>query len=138
MNLAQFEERLDHFGSDLKSWPEADRDEAARLIASNTRAKRVYEAALETDVLLDEVMAVRMPLGLKQRVLGQVPGRSTDYRGARWHSFIWKAFVAGVLPLMVGFSLGVADQDMHTDIEDTLLEVAYLEYSLDNGADDAS
>ena len=135
MNSSEFEDYLDRFGSDLTVWPAMLGEEARQLLKSDETVQAVYQAALDMDELLADTMQVSVPLGLRTRVLAQVENAPKRTLLDQWLQFMWKPIVAGVLPLVVGFSLGVVEPDNLTEIENSLADVTFVEYSIDNGGD---
>src|ERR1700754_3915414 len=70
MNVTEFEDCLDRFGSDLSDWPSRDREAGQALLASSSEARHLLaEAALLADVL--STPAIRAPVGLADRIVLQ-------------------------------------------------------------------
>jgi hypothetical protein len=70
MNVTEFEDCLDRFGSDLSDWPGREREAGQALLAHSTEARYLLaESALLADAL--STPAIRAPAGLADRIVLQ-------------------------------------------------------------------
>jgi hypothetical protein len=111
-SLARFRRGLDRHGSDLKSWPAADRQTAETLLRRRADAALEFERAARLETLLGALTPIPAPAGLQTRVLDAVPpaGRAplADWFAARR----WRPALTAALSIGVGFALGVLQADL--------------------------
>ena len=117
-----FEQSLDHFGPDLERWPDPQANAARTLLQRSASARELLAEARALDAVLDDLLPfVEAPLGLRSRVLANLPSRGA------WLEWLtttaWRPAALALVPLLVGFGLGlnVAQGDTATDDEDVLL-----------------
>jgi hypothetical protein len=72
MNRVRFQELLDCRGSDLATWPEADRLAAGRLIASDPSAAGAYEQARRIDRLIQGSLTSRPFEGNRDQIASRI------------------------------------------------------------------
>ncbi|MCE2424647.1 MAG: hypothetical protein J4F45_06035 [Pseudomonadales bacterium] len=125
MDLVDFENALDRHGAELDRWPAPLAPPARELLEVSTDARRLLEDALRLQTVLDEILAdVPAPLGLKTRVLANLPAVEPWLQW--WTAKAWRPAALALVPLVVGFGVGMnvagrLDEDTATDDEDMLL-----------------
>ena len=106
MDIETLEDALDRHGPDVDRWPDAHAAEARSLVESSARARDLLAEARELDAaLLDVLSNVPAPLGLKTRILANLPEREAwlEWFGVK----AWRPVGLALVPLLVGFSVGV-------------------------------
>lgn len=106
MDIETFEHALDRHGPDLDRWPDIHAAEARSLLESSEHARDLLVEARELDAaLLDVLSNVPAPLGLKTRILANLPEREAwlEWFGVK----AWRPVGLALVPLLVGFSVGV-------------------------------
>ena len=126
MNVHEFEDCLDQFGSDLNRWPQQQRIDASELLNSNSNAKALLSAQEKLDGLLLEAFEVPEPYGLERKILERRARNRFDLR--YWLQFIWKPAFAAALSLGFGFYLGAANQDFPEAIETDIANVTFYDF----------
>lgn len=125
MDLADLEQALGHHGADLDRWPAPLALRVRELLESSASARQLFEEARRLDAVLDEMLPdVPVPLGLKTRVLANVPLAEPWLQW--WTAKAWRPAALALVPLVVGIGVGMnvagsVDEDPATDGEDTLL-----------------
>ena len=105
MNLEEFGQALDRWGSAITDWPEPTRQAAQQLLQSSAAARELHQQAEHVDVLLAEVLPA--PPALQQQIIRAVPTDDVWQRLADWFATaIWKPALAASCALLVGFVLG--------------------------------
>jgi hypothetical protein len=84
LNIDDFEQGLDRWGSDLDSWPDPERDAASMLVERSERARALMVQGQALDGWLDEGRTHRAPMQLKQKILDQLPRPDIWQRAADW------------------------------------------------------
>ena len=131
MDDETFEHLLDRHGADLDRWPDnlaADAAGAAAaaaarsLVARSVRARDLFHEARELESALDDLLpAVAAPLGLRTCLLANLPEREA------WFEWLavkaWRAAAVALVPLAVGFGVGlnVAQGATATETADDVL-----------------
>ena len=120
MNVEDFEQGLDRWGSDLTSWPNPERTAALALVERSQRTRALMVQAQSLERWLDEGRAHQAPPQLMQRILDQLPRRDIWQRAADWFSSaLWRPTLAGACALLLGFAAGIllpaAGQDTLVD-----------------------
>ena len=126
MNVKEFEDCLDQFGSDLSRWPQQQHVEANELLGTNSDAKSLLSAQQKLDSLLMEALEVPEPYGLERKILERRARSRFDLR--YWFQFIWKPAFAAAISLGFGFYLGAANQEFPAAIETDLANVTFYDY----------
>lgn len=128
MNIDDFEQGLDRWGSDLTSWPDPERIAASALVERSVGARALMVQAQSLERWLDECRTHEAPRQLKERILAQLPRRDIWQRAADWFSSaLWRPTLAGTGVLLLGFAAGVL---LPATSQDTLLDdVAALAFT---------
>ena len=127
MTLERFQDLLDSRGSDLATWPDADRIAAERLIASDANAAKAFEEARNLDRLIGrslgagalegdhEATAARILAGLPKKLPAQersfkLPIQAAPRKSRRAWAFLptQGALLPRVAALSFAAALGVA------------------------------
>lgn len=125
MDLADFEHALDRHGADVDRWPDHLIPEVRGLLESSAAARELLEETRRLDSVLDEMLAdVPVPLGLKTRVLANVPLAEPWLQW--WTAKAWRPAALALAPLVVGVGVGMnvagsVDEDPAAGGEDMLL-----------------
>ena len=125
MDLADFENALDRHGAELDRWPAPLAPQARELLEASAPARRLLEEARRLEAVLDEILAdVPAPLGLKTRVLANLPSAEPWLQW--WTAKPWRPAALALVPLVVGFGVGMnvagsLDEDTAAGDEDMLL-----------------
>jgi len=135
VTATEFEEYLDRYGADIGTWPAALAEPAQMLIERSAVASALHDEAQRTQAMLRDAFTDIEPIGLKTRILANLeaaPGRSwLDWlTGA-----LWRPAALALVPLVLGFALGVNYAPHDNDFEDavTLLVFADLASFDDEG-----
>lgn len=106
MDENTFEDALDRLGPDLDRWPDDLAAAAGILLGQSARAGELIAEARELDAALDDLLpAVEAPLGLKTRVLANLPEREA---WLEWLTrAVWRPAALALVPLVVGFGVGL-------------------------------
>ena len=125
MDDETFEHFLDRHGADLDRWPDNLAADARSLVERSVRARDLFREARELESALDGLLpTVAAPLGLKARVLANLPER------AAWFEWLavkaWRPAAIALVPLVVGFGVGLnvaqgADATANVAEDDVLL-----------------
>jgi len=125
-NIKRFERGLDRWGSDLRSWPGADRALAEALLAGDAEARRRFEAARRVDAALGELMRPG-PAEASIRLVHSAPAVSLR-RIAGWST------VGLAASLLIGFAAGTLAP--LPDDDDTAGQVFSAVQDADSGSGD--
>ncbi|MBQ63132.1 MAG: hypothetical protein CMQ19_13820 [Gammaproteobacteria bacterium] len=111
MNIRRFQQLLDAYGTREKNWPAEEREAARALLNSDAECASLVQQYQSLDEHLDEYVT-RMPPGLGQRILSQLPAPLID-RIIGWlipdvSSQIWQPAIAGSLLLILGMIIGAS------------------------------
>lgn len=106
MDDETFEHSLDRFGPDLDRWPGKHAAEAKRRVEQSVHAREAHLEAVELEFALDVLLpAVAAPLGLRARVLANLPEREV------WLEWLavkaWRPVALAMVPLVIGFGVGL-------------------------------
>jgi hypothetical protein len=144
MNIKRFSNLVEAYGGNAKRWPIEERAQALQLLEKSLEARRLQEAALRLDILLDSVPAAPASATLKKHILAQTD-RVTSHTQDAWHWLIQWLFgttrrehflrpaLALMLPLLLGIAIGlnlnsISEQDnMLFQEEVSLLALAPME-----------
>jgi hypothetical protein len=123
----QFARLVESYGGEAKRWPPEYRTAAHHLLHHSATARRLQEAALALDNLLDTVQISPPSPRLRQRILANVRRTATTTHDI-WQRFLqwiigttptehlWRPAVTFVLPLLLGILLGFySTQALYTD-----------------------
>lgn len=143
MNLNEFTELLDLYGSATEAWPPQRREAATRLLKVDQQARLLLQQQSQLDETLAQLPLPEFP-GLEHRIIQQaLPQR----RPSPLDSFIewliphrtpqlWRPVLASCLPLVFGillgnyFSFGVSEQQLADDYwSDELYILALNDYN---------
>ena len=105
MDDETFEDCLDRFGPDLDRWP--DHHAGARtLLERSAPARALLAEARALDAVLDDLLpSVGAPLGLRARLVANLPSRRPWFE---WLTIaIWRPAALALVPLVVGFGVGL-------------------------------
>ena len=125
MDLADFERALDRHGADLDRWPDQLVPRVRGLLESSASARELLEEVRRLESVLDEILPdVPVPLGLKTRVLANVPLVEPWLQW--WTAKSWRPAALALVPLIVGIGVGMnfagrLDEDLAAGSEDMLL-----------------
>ncbi len=144
MTQDEFIQLLETRGSDLQSWPAAQRDAAKTLLTSDQDASRLLQQQARVDALLDDLPAPTFT-GLAARVAQQPlppPRLSLADRLVNWIipdggiGEFWRPTTAACLPLLFGvimgnyFNFGItADIQAAENWEDELAMISLTDYT---------
>ncbi|MDH3643000.1 MAG: hypothetical protein OES38_12940 [Gammaproteobacteria bacterium] len=149
MNIEEFADCLDRWGSDFEQWPALQKDSARNLLATSKRAgakragaRRAAEMLAEArrlDDLLTNLQANaaehRAPMGLQRSILEQLPPHDPLQNALDWFSAaLWRPALAAACTLLLGFALGVSaplatDDAMLNDVSMLAFSTTYEELS---------
>ncbi len=125
MDDETFEHLLDRHGADLDRWPDNLAANARSLVERSAHARNLILEARELESALDDLLpAVAAPLGLRTRVLANLPEREA------WFEWLtvkaWRPAALALVPLVVGFGVGLnvaqgADATENVAEDDVLL-----------------
>ena len=128
MTPEDFEAMLDRLGARLDQWPESERDRAALLLRESDAARRSYEAARQLDNLLDEALPEIDPVGLRSRILAGIEAAPP----LPWFDWLtqalWRPAAFALIPLVLGFTLGVTTIEIDSDLEDSVTFLAFSDF----------
>lgn len=145
MTVDKLNDILETCGCDSSHWPEPDKQECLKLIASDARARALFERHQFLASQLDQIPVPRFP-GLEQKILSQgLPPRASSLldRFVNWllpasdgGSRLWRPALAACLPLVMGIvvgnftSFGIdTGSDGFQYWEDELTMLSFNEYS---------
>lgn len=128
MNIEEFSQLLDAYGTDLETWPDP--------LAAREFLQRTPEASIHFDaaVAVERVLvssSIKAPLSLAPRILENLPDQHA-LRESMWHELLswlptkhrWVPVASALLPLFLGFALGLNGIQETSDItEDDYLWV---------------
>lgn len=106
MDDETFEHFLDRFGPDLERWPGNHVAAAKRRVEQSAQAREAHLEARELESILDDLLpSVSAPLGLRTRVLANLPEREA------WLEWLtvkaWRPVALALVPLVIGFGVGL-------------------------------
>lgn len=108
MNERIFNDLLDRHGADLSQWPSDLVGEAENLLERSPSARRSRAAAETLERAARELAETEPPVGLQSRILARAGEPDVWERMADWFgAALWRPLVAGTLPLLMGFLIGV-------------------------------
>ena len=128
MNERNFEELLDHHGSELSVWPEHLRNEATELLSESATARALLNAQVTVDQVLNDVMVVPKTYGLEHKVMARFAARNRWFQLGQFSAFLWKPAFAAAFSLAFGFYLGAANQELPIDLAEDLTYVTFYDY----------
>ena len=126
MNTELLKTFLDRHGADPARWPAHERAATERLIASDPRARSVFERARKLDAALshhvqavtaDEAALARLaaringPLPRQKRPFWRLPSVLLDWQFAP----AWPRMAALAGCAVIGFAIGISGLDRHID-----------------------
>ncbi len=119
MDDETFEHLLDRHGADLERWPEELAAQARSVAKRSARAHALLAEARELESALNDLLpSVAAPLGLRTRVLANLPERDA------WFEWLavkaWRPAALALVPLVVGFGVGLNVAQGADAIEDAV------------------
>ena len=120
MDDQTFEQCLDRRGPFLDRWPSSVAAEARARLDASAQARDLLAEARELESSLDDLLPfVKAPVGLRTRVLANLPAREawSEWLTAR----AWRPVALALVPLVVGFGVGL-NAAQNTAAEDTAAE----------------
>jgi hypothetical protein len=114
MILKELTKIIECYGTQSECWPEADRDAALDLIASDSDAKQMLSQYMQLNALLDQHQVPEFP-NLESRILNQnLPARSKALLDklldwllpATPAKLLWRPVVVACMPLLFGVLVG--------------------------------
>ena len=128
MDIDDFEDSLDRYGADSSQWPETVRSQAPSLLASSTHAQDLLAETKRLDQALNDALpAAPAPLGLKTRILANLPRRDPWLEWLRVKT--WRPLALACVPLALGFAVGSSVVEDPAGWEERVL-VAFSEADL--------
>ena len=130
MNIEEFAECLDRWGSDLGRWPSLQQSAGRSLLAASERADELLAEAQRLDRWLAGAADHEAPVGLQRRILAELSGQDLLQRLVDWFSAaLWRPALGATCMLLLGFTLGVA---LPEGRDDSMLDtVGMLVFSAD-------
>lgn len=128
MNERNFEELLDHHGSDLSSWPRNLHDEARPLLMQSAAARASLNAQIAVDKHLADVMLVPKTYGLEQKIMAGFAEHKRRSENSFWRGFLWKPAFAAACSLAFGVYLGAANHELPVGLADDLTYVTFYDH----------
>ncbi|MEE4279387.1 MAG: hypothetical protein V2I82_13045 [Halieaceae bacterium] len=108
MQIDEFTELLDRYGSRSEDWPTSQRDAMRALLSASNAAREALHAAQQLDVALDAY--VMQSPDLTERIMARLP-RSRLQEVLDWllpsmPSLWWRPAFAAAMPLLLGIAVG--------------------------------
>jgi hypothetical protein len=131
-SLNTFTEAMDSHGPDIDSWPLPLREPAALFLAQSAQAERLLLEARTLETLLQRLQVEPAATGLSTRIVASLPVDRWQ-RTADWFtSNLWRPLLVATAPLVLGFLIGVLQQDV-SSLRDQLLaeELSQMVFSND-------
>lgn len=101
LSLERFRDLADAYGGVVARWPERHREAAMRM-ASAPEASAILEQASALDEMLDAWHVPAAPPALRDRLIGDAPGKSLAARARLWWSGV------GIAAALAGAAAGTA------------------------------
>lgn len=132
----QFARLLETYGGNIKRWPQEYQVVANQLLHHSESARRLRQAALGLDKLLDTVQVPPSSPWLRQRILATARKTATTsqdiwQRFLQWvigttpTEYLWRPAVTFLLPLMLGILIGFySTQAIDTDADSQSVSVS--------------
>ena len=134
MTNEEFRECLDRYGTNLERWPAARRA-GGRALADTPEGRRQLDASRAFDALLDEMLEVPEPLGLKARILAHANAEGRPADMVSWiFAPLWRPLALATAPLALGFTLGFTYPETDS-LEEEVAVIAFSEIEEVNGVD---
>jgi hypothetical protein len=142
MTIEQLQDVLDHQGSDLSAWPASLQSAARDLLSTSDEASELLAYTQKIAATLKtSANTHRAPTHLAQKILhdGRLhtsPAEPSDAVSdiLLWmKAAIWRPALLAIVPLLIGFTLGVAipPTDIDADLSALSLISAYEEIDYD-------
>jgi hypothetical protein len=118
MTIEQFSQLLDAYGGDVKRWPLEERVAALKLPEVSSEARRLQQAALKLDSLLDRIPISPPTMVLRNRIIAKIHN-STKQSKDVWQwlvewllgttplEHILRPTFALIIPLLLGITVGL-------------------------------
>jgi hypothetical protein len=132
-DLARFADLLDRHGSDRSRWPERERVFAETLLAVSADARVAFDHARTLDAWLDDAMVAPAPdtRVLRNRILAALPNRDGFARFFDWlrrGPLLWRPVAVALVPLVLGFLVGIGAPDLLGDDNDIATELSLFAF----------
>ncbi len=125
MNIERVKAIIEAYGGDPLRWPQAERDEALAMLEQSDALESLLEDARRLDAVLDEIIPADAPTrALRSRILRiakQTSGHTLIEGFLDWlldgapRDRVLRPAMASLLPLLLGFALGVAAPENGVD-----------------------
>ncbi|MBF0536642.1 MAG: hypothetical protein HQL03_00135 [Nitrospirae bacterium] len=134
MKLARFREDLLIYGTDLRAWPEDERQEGEALLRGSTEAARVYDEEVGFESMLSQRRCVLPADDLAGRIIAAIDVPcSSDNGGLFRELLVYLGFsrvsfgvvaAAAVIIMLAGVIVGYTDplNGQSTDVANLLLD----------------
>lgn len=119
MNQTRFKELTDAWGGDIARWPEAERDDARKLIEDDVELLAYLQAAKGLDRILDAPISVQGSEFLQHRILASLPDAVFDTGWKRPAIAAAAALFIGLAGGFGGALVGPSETDFVVSLEYT-------------------
>lgn len=136
MTRDEFRDLLDRHGGSQARWPAASRAPAMALVRRDPETARMLAGARALDAALDALPAPALRGDFHGRVMGVLP---RDFADAVWDwiaAGLWRPVGVALVPLVLGFTLGLAQHESAGEIDDEVLTLAFSDVSMFDLAED--
>lgn len=111
MNFERFAAMVEAYGGAPDRWPDAEREAAEALLATEPRARALLREALALDQLLDAVPSPAVSAALTGRILASLPERRRGLRAVLAELMpgrpVWQPLAGFAFALVMGVGVGV-------------------------------
>lgn len=129
MNLERFKQLIDIYGGSPYRWPSNERLTAETLLQTSAVARQWQQEALQLDRLIDNVVEITPPIGLKTRILAEVQILSREIDIWQWlvqwlwgrtlMQHLWRPVLVLGLPILLGIALGLSFSDQQAQLAES-------------------
>ncbi len=144
MNIERVKTIIEAYGGDPSRWPQDERDEALAMLGQSDALESLLEDARRLDAVLDEITPPDAPThALRMRILRaaeQTSGHTFIEGFVDWlldgtpRDRVLRPAMASLLPLLLGFALGVAAPENSVDevlaqnvLADEVAQLAFID-----------
>ncbi len=144
MNIERVKTIIEAYGGDPLRWPQDERDEALAMLEQSDALESLLEDARRLDAVLDEITPPDAPTqALRKRILraaAQTSGHTFIEGFVDWlldgtpRDRVLRPAMASLLPLLLGFALGVAAPENSVDevlaqnvLADEVAQLAFID-----------
>ena len=144
MNIERVKTIIEAYGGDPLRWPQDERDEALAMLGQSDALESLLEDARRLDAVLDEITPPDAPThALRMRILRaaeQTSGHTFIEGFVDWRldgtprDRVLRPAMASLLPLLLGFALGVAAPENGADevlaqnvLADEVAQLAFID-----------